>query len=100
MPAQTTDAIVKEINNQLARIEKSSAHFKETSSQRWMRSLAPFILIVVVWVSGAILLVKTQNSWGKIENGKWETVVLRSVVLVAAFGSLTAVSIAAMRRDW
>jgi len=91
---------LKVIETSLTTFNGKLDNYQPTRSERWWRSFAPAILILVVWIGGVWLLVATQNIWGTISGKDWETVVLRSVVLVSAFASLTAVSIAAMRRDW
>ena len=88
------------LDQSLKTFNEKLATYQPTRRERWWRSLAPAVLILGIWVAGVWLLTGTQTIWGTIDKKEWETVVLRSVVLVSAFASLTAVSIAAMRRDW
>ena len=94
------EAIAKRVETAMGPVEKQLEKFKETRKENWCRFLIPPALVLLVWVIGSILLCSTQGTWGKIDGNAWATAVLRSVVLVAGIGAMTAVSLAALRREW
>ena len=90
--------LLGEIRNEIAALRKLFE--EETKWERRLRMCLPVLVVVAVWAAGAYLLIKTQNGWGEIADELWATVVLRSAVLLGGIASMTAVSIAAMRREW